>query len=135
MTNFNNFQVFLFFFLTFKIKMGKKSMSFEEGRLAEWLMQRTANPFIRVRFRYRPPKKKDLFIKKNKKRYCNFIFFGVNSISLFQRSSVVEQSAVNRSVVGSSPTAGANKRNIRINFRMFSFKHEYVMIPVDGTKS
>ncbi len=28
---------------------------------------------------------------------------------LFQRSSVVEQSAVNRSVVGSSPTAGAIK--------------------------
>ena len=31
-------------------------------------------------------------------------------ILLFQRSSVVEQSAVNRSVVGSSPTAGAIKR-------------------------
>ena len=30
---------------------------------------------------------------------------------LFQRSSVVEQSAVNRSVVGSSPTAGAIKRD------------------------
>ena len=28
----------------------------------------------------------------------------------FQRSSVVEQSAVNRSVVGSSPTAGAIKK-------------------------
>ena len=30
---------------------------------------------------------------------------------LFQRSSVVEQSAVNRSVVGSSPTAGAIKKD------------------------
>ena len=29
----------------------------------------------------------------------------------FQRSSVVEQSAVNRSVVGSSPTAGAIKKD------------------------
>ena len=33
---------------------------------------------------------------------------------LFQRSSVVEQSAVNRSVVGSSPTAGAIKGRSRL---------------------
>ena len=32
----------------------------------------------------------------------------------FQRSSVVEQSAVNRSVVGSSPTAGAIKGRSRL---------------------
>ena len=50
--------------------------------------------------------------KKNavdKKKTCFLFFFGVDSILLFQRSSVVEQSAVNRLVVGSSPTAGAIK--------------------------
>ncbi len=48
-------------------------------------MQRTANPSISVRFRYRPP-------------------------VLFRLSSAVEQSAVNRLVVGSNPTAGAIKK-------------------------
>ena len=55
--------------------------------------------------------------KKNtiyKKKTCIFCFFGVNSYRLFQRSSVVEQSAVNRSVVGSSPTAGAIKGRSRL---------------------
>ena len=32
----------------------------EYGRLAEWLMQRIANPSISVQFRYRPPKYSDL---------------------------------------------------------------------------
>src|SRR3954470_20159584 len=35
-------------------------------------------------------------------------------IVLFRSSSVVEQSAVNRSVVGSSPTCGANWRAVRV---------------------
>ena len=43
------------------------------------------------------------------KKTCNLICFVVKIYLLFQRSSVVEQSAVNRSVVGSSPTAGAIK--------------------------
>ena len=34
------------------------------------------------------------------------------SIVLFRLSSVVEQSAVNRSVVGSSPTVGANEKEL-----------------------
>ena len=57
------------------------------GRLAEWLMQRTANPFISVQFRYRPP-------------------------SLFRLSSAVEQSAVNRSVICSNQIVGAIKKVI-----------------------
>lgn len=61
-----NFQVLLFFFLTLLFKMCKRHLVLIDGRLAEWLMQRTANPFILVRFRYRPPKK-DLFTKKSKK--------------------------------------------------------------------
>ena len=51
------------------------------------VMQRTANPLISVQFRYRPPK------------------------LLFRLSSAVEQSAVNRLVVGSIPTVGA-KNNL-----------------------
>ena len=47
-------------------------------------MQRTANPSISVQFRYRPP-------------------------MLFRLSSAVEQSAVNRSVVGSNPMLSAIK--------------------------
>ena len=31
MTIFNNFQVFLFFFLTFRIKIGKKDLSFKKA--------------------------------------------------------------------------------------------------------
>ena len=54
------------------------------GRLAEWLMQRTANPFISVQFRYRPP-----------------------DLLLFRLSSAVEQSAVNRSVICSNQIVGA----------------------------
>ena len=49
---------------------------------------------------------------KSKKRYffsCKKNFKGVYLSVLFRCSSVVEQSAVNRSVVGSSPTAGAIK--------------------------
>ena len=57
------------------------------GRLAEWLMQRTANPCTSVRFRYRPP----------------------NTV-LFRLSSAVEQSAVNRLVACSNQAAGANKK-------------------------
>ena len=38
---------------------------------------------------------------------------------LFQRSSVVEQSAVNRSVVGSSPTAGAIKKKTPLKREFF----------------
>ena len=53
-----------------------------------------------------PTSKKRPFYKK---KTCFLSFFGINRFSLFQRSSVVEQSAVNRSVVGSSPTAGAIK--------------------------
>ena len=70
-------------------------------------MQRTANPFISVQFRYRPP--------KVKKRYffsCKKNLKGVYLSVLFRCSSVVEQSAVNRSVVGSSPTAGAIKEAV-----------------------
>ena len=37
--------------------MRVKGGYFFHGRLAEWLMQRTANPFMSVRFRHRPPKK------------------------------------------------------------------------------
>ena len=61
------------------------------GRLAEWLMQRTANPCTSVQFRYRPPK------------------FIHNRI-LFRLSSAVEQSAVNRLVACSNQAAGANKK-------------------------
>ena len=39
----------------------------------------------------------------------------------FQRSSVVEQSAVNRSVVGSSPTAGAIKERSRLGSFFYAF--------------
>ena len=49
-------------------------------------------------------------IKKKKKRACILFQNKIKVFLLFQRSSVVEQSAVNRSVVGSSPTAGAIKR-------------------------
>ena len=49
-------------------------------------------------------------IKKKKKRACILFQNKIKIFLLFQRSSVVEQSAVNRSVVGSSPTAGAIKR-------------------------
>ena len=55
------------------------------GRLAEWLMQRTANPCTSVRFRYRPP----------------------HYTVLFRLSSAVEQSAVNRLVACSNQAAGA----------------------------
>lgn len=46
---------------------------------------------------------------KNEKKCLHLILFFDKRNPLFQRSSVVEQSAVNRSVVGSSPTVGANK--------------------------
>ena len=52
---------------------------------------------------------------KSKKRYffsCKKNFKGVYLSVLFRCSSVVEQSAVNRSVVGSSPTAGAIKEAV-----------------------
>src|SRR5690625_923701 len=51
-----------------------------------------AKPFINEKIKY--------------KLLLYFIFF-IISIILFQRSSVVEQSAVNRSVAGSNPAAGA----------------------------
>ena len=66
------------------------------GRLAEWLMQRIANPSISVQFRYRPP-------------------------SLFRLSSAVEQSAVNRLVVGSNPTVGAKETKRSPLWRPFCF--------------
>ena len=76
----------------------------KKGRLAEWLMQRTANPFTLVRFRYRPPKKRKKMKKVlAKKNYLLYLFH-----YRFWRSSAVELSAVNRSVVGSNPTARAN---------------------------
>ena len=60
------------------------------GRLAEWLMQRTANPCTSVQFRYRPPL----------------------ITVLFRLSSAVEQSAVNRLVACSNQAAGANKKDL-----------------------
>ena len=70
--------------------------SVRTGRLAEWLMQRTANPFISVQFRYRPPKS-------------------------FRLSSAVEQSAVNRSVICSNQIVGATKKGCRKTV-FFAFK-------------
>ena len=68
--------------------------SVRTGRLAEWLMQRTANPFISVQFRYRPPKS-------------------------FRLSSAVEQSAVNRSVICSNQIVGAKIIEIDIYQSLF----------------
>ena len=48
-----------------------------------------------------------------KKNLAKTKFFCYNS-HCFQRSSVVEQSAVNRLVVGSSPTAGAILKEMEI---------------------
>ena len=56
---------------------------------------------------------------KNKKNACILQKNSVIDITLFQRSSVVEQSAVNRSVVGSSPTAGAIKSPLIFSGALF----------------
>ena len=42
-------------------------------------------------------------------RYTNFMY----TVNIFRSSSVVEQSAVNRRVVGSNPTCGAIKGKFR----------------------
>ena len=64
---------------------------------------------------------------KNKKNACILQKNSVIDITLFQRSSVVEQSAVNRSVVGSSPTAGAIKSPLDF-FRGFILFHFFYAI-------
>ena len=65
-------------------------------------MQRTANPWISVRFRSRPPVyRRGVFVWSMKKA------FGILTL-VFPGSSVVEQVAVNHSVAGSSPARGAN---------------------------
>ena len=47
-------------------------------------------------------------LQRNNEKVLAFAEFFCYNSHCFQRSSVVEQSAVNRLVVGSSPTAGAN---------------------------
>ena len=75
------------------------------GRLAEWLMQRTANPCTSVRFRYRPP----------------------TNTALFRLSSAVEQSAVNRLVACSNQAAGAKKRKPTFMVGFLFFVSDYLM--------